>query len=468
MAAQLNGMVRGDLANIMCGSIFVFIGVAACAFAAIRRREQVRLFFWIGLWSGLFGVRLLLESPTYVAVLPLPVQVQVSAVLMTIDYFVLPVATLAWLELAIGRVRLFLQTMLAVSLIIAVSGSIVYAMTRSSHPWLFCHQVASIVALLVLVVVVIAPRLSRKYLLLPNRAVVVAGTLAFALEDLYSNVASALHYRTAPIADALGLAALLFSFGYAAVRIALSGERRLLSIDNELAIAREIQASILPSYNPQISNLVVAAAYRPMTAVAGDFYDFIFVDPCKTGILLADVAGHGVPAALIAAMIKVALQSLQYCACEPAQLLRNLNHILCPQLRAQLASAAYLFLDTEKHLARYAAAGHPPLIHCRDGRLQRLDNNGLLLGVLPDVEYPVCKVAIESGDRFVLYTDGVIEPENAQGHSFGDSRLDQVVRANRVYPPAVLVNQLLAELRQWQPRATYQQDDITLIVIDVL
>lgn len=141
------------------------------------------------------------------------------------------------------------------------------------------------------------------------------------------------------------------------MQIALSGERRLLSIENELAIAREIQASILPSDNPQILNLVVAAAYRPMTAVAGDFYDFIFVDPRKTGILLTDVTGHGVPAALIAAMIKVALQSLQHCACEPAELLRNLNHILCPQLRAQLVSAAYLFLDTEKRIARYAAAG---------------------------------------------------------------------------------------------------------------
>jgi sigma-B regulation protein RsbU (phosphoserine phosphatase) len=460
-------MVAGELANIMCGSVFLFIGATACAFAAIRRREQVRLFFWIGLWSGLFGVRLLLESPACVAVLPRSVQAHVSVILMTITYFVLPVATLAWLELALGKVRLFLQTVIAVSLIIAASGSVVYAITRSNDPLLFYHHVVSIVALLVLVVVVIVPRLSRKYLVLPNRAVVVAGTLAFALEALYYNVASALHYRTPLISGALALAVLLFSLGYVAVQIALSGERRLQAIENELSIAREIQASILPADNPQILNLVVAAAYRPMTAVAGDFYDFIFVDPCRTGILLADVTGHGVPAALIAAMIKVALQSVQHCACEPAELLRNLNRILSPQLHAQLVSAAYLFLDTEKQLARYAAAGHPPLLHCRDGILQRLDNNGMLLGVFPDVDYPVRDLPIESGDRFVLYTDGVIEPENAQGHSFGDSRLDQVVHANRVRPPVELVSQLLTELRQWQPRAAHQHDDITLIVIDV-
>ena len=197
-------MVRGELANIMCGSVFLFIGAAACAFAAIRRREQVRLFFWIGLWSGLYGVRLLLESPTFVAVLPRSLQAHVSIIWMTIIYFLLPVATLAWLELAIGKVRLFLQAVIALSLIIAVAGCAVYAMIRSNDPLLFYNHVVSIVALLVLVVVVIVPRLSRKYLVLPNRAVVVVGTLVFALEALYFNVVSALHYRTAPIAALWG------------------------------------------------------------------------------------------------------------------------------------------------------------------------------------------------------------------------------------------------------------------------
>lgn len=461
-------MVHGELANIMCGSVFVFVGVVACAFAAIRRREQVRLFFYIGLWSGLYGVRLLLESPAFAAALPRSVQAHVSLIGMTIRYFMLPLATLTWLELAIGKVRLFLQVVIALSSIIALAGSVVYAVTGSDDLWLFYNHAVSVSALLVLVVVVTVPRLSRRYLVLPNRAVVVIGTLLFALEAIYFNVTSALHHWTPPIIGGLALAALLFSFGYVAVQIALAGERRLLSIENELAIAREIQASILPADNPQIVKLVVAAAYQPMTAVAGDFYDFIFVDAGRTGILLADVTGHGVPAALIAAMIKVALQSVQHCASEPAELLRNLNQILRPQLRAQLVSAAYLFLDTENRLARYAAAGHPPLLHFHNGVLKRLDSNGLLLGVLPDAEYPVCEFAIESGDRFVLYTDGVVEPENAQGHSFGDSKFDQVVHANRVRPPSELVGQLLAELRQWQPRTARQHDDITLIVIDVL
>ena len=90
-------------------------------------------------------------------------------------------------------------------------------------------------------------------------------------------------------------------------------ERRLLSIENELAISREIQTSILPSGSPEIKNLRVTAAYHPMTAVAGDFYDFIPVDQHRVGVLVADVSGHGVPAALIAAMMKMAVQSIVPC-----------------------------------------------------------------------------------------------------------------------------------------------------------
>ncbi len=120
-----------------------------------------------------------------------------------------------------------------------------------------------------------------------------------------------------------------------------------------------------------------------MEAVAGDFYEFIAVDENRTGILVADVSGHGVPAALIAAMIKVAMQSVMHCAHDPGEVLRELNRILSPQLRAQLVSAAYLWLDTENRVGSYSAAGHPPLLHWREGKLERIESNGVLFGVLP-------------------------------------------------------------------------------------
>jgi phosphoserine phosphatase RsbU/P len=243
----------------------------------------------------------------------------------------------------------------------------------------------------------------------------------------------------------------------------------LLSVANALSTAREIQTSILPRSVPELNHALISAAYRPMTAVAGDFYEFIPVDQNRSGFLVADVCGHGVPAALIASMLKVAVQMVAACANDPGAVLRGLNRVLSGLLRGQLVSAAYLWLDTENHLAMYAAAGHPPLLRWRDDKLQRIESNGLLFGVRPEfAEYPVCTMQIIPGDRFLLYTDGVTEPENADGESFGDKRLEDVVRSDQAHSPAALSDRMLAEIRQWQSASSSQQDDITLIVIDVV
>jgi sigma-B regulation protein RsbU (phosphoserine phosphatase) len=145
-----------------------------------------------------------------------------------------------------------------------------------------------------------------------------------------------------------------------------------------------------------------------------------------------------------------------------------LNRILFGQLRDQFVTASYLWLDTENRKALYSAAGHPPLLRWREGKLDRIESNGLVFGVIPEPDYPVCDIHINPGDRFLLYTDGVIEPENARGDSFGDHKLEQVVRKNQSRPPSELVDQLLSEIRVWQPASAAQQDDITLIVIDIV
>jgi phosphoserine phosphatase RsbU/P len=465
---QLPVISREQLAVIMFGTVFVFIGLAACAYAAVRRREEVRLFLWLGTWSAMYGGRLLVESPAVVDVLPQWIQFRIPFVWTVIVYLVVPVATLAWLELSIGRVRIFLRAVLFLSASIGAAGIIIFVITGSRDKLLRYNNFLAAVALLVLVVVVLVPQLSRKMLVLPNRAVVVAGTLIFALQGLYNNMARALHHQTTQVPVSLAFAALLFSFGYVAVGTLRANERRLTSIENELEIARQIQASILPSRNPELKNLRVSAAYCPMEAVAGDFYEFIAVDENRTGILVADVTGHGVPAALIAAMIKVAMQSVMYCAHDPGKVLRGLNRILSPQLRAQLVSAAYLWLDTENRVGSYSAAGHPPLLHWREGKLERIESNGVLLGVLLEPDYPVCDVDIKPGDRFLLYTDGVTEPENARGDPFGDSQLEQVIRVNHSRPASELLQHVLSEIRQWQPTTVDQKDDITLIIVDVV
>jgi sigma-B regulation protein RsbU (phosphoserine phosphatase) len=107
-------------------------------------------------------------------------------------------------------------------------------------------------------------------------------------------------------------------------------------------------------------------------------------------------------------------------------------------------------------------------VHLRDGRVERIENNGMLIGVLPEPDYPVCKLRAERGDRFLLYTDGVTAPENDRGEAFGETRLEEVVRASRLQMPAQFVAELLHEIRCWQPDGRKQQDDITIVVVDMI
>jgi phosphoserine phosphatase RsbU/P len=468
LQGQFLAILRSEVVGIMSGTVFLFIGLVAFAFAAVRRQSGVRIFVWLGAWSAMYGTLLLAESPSVVSTLPREARPILPFLTTSISYLLLPVISLAWLELSAGKMRLFLKTVFGLGLTIGIAGIGYYVVTGSSEKLLLYINFISALALIVFLVILVVPRLSRRYLILPNRGVMITGTLVFANEALYFSVAHLFHYPIYRITGSLALATLLFSFGYVAVQIALAGERRLHSIENELVIAQEIQASILPSKSPEVKNLRVAAVYRPMTAVAGDFYDFIAVDENRVGILVADVTGHGVPAALIASMIKVAFQSVVVCADDPRQVLSGLNHMLFAQLRAQLVSAAYLWVDTERRSARYSAAGHPPLLHWRGGKVVRIESNGLLLGVLPDADYPIYEMAIQEGDRFLLYTDGVSEPENGSGEAFGENRLDQVVSGHPLSAPADLLEQLLSEIRHWQPASAEQKDDITLVAIDVM
>lgn len=461
-------MLRDQVADIVFGTVFLFVGFAACGIAAMRRRSGVRVLVWLGIWSAMYGARPLVDSLTMVGILPHWLQVSVPYIDTVIMYLILVVAALAWMELSLDKLRFFLKAVTFIGLVIGLAGIVFFILTGANNKLILYNQLLATCSLSVLVAVVAVPRLSRKFLVISDRGVLLAGTLVFALEALYVNLARPMGYQPSSIWNSLGFAVFLFSFGYVAVRIIFFNERRLQSIEDELAIAREIQTSIIPSNSPKLSNLRITAAYCPMTYVAGDFYDFIPVDQNRVGILVADVSGHGVPAALIAAMIKVAIQSIVPCAHDPREVLRGLNRALFGQLRNQLITAAYLWIDTENRNALYSAAGHPPLLRWREGKLERIESNGLLFGVIPEPDYPVCDMPIHPGDRFLLYTDGLIEPENSRGDSFGDRKLEQILRKNQSCSPSELADQLLSEIRLWQPASDTQQDDITLVVVDVI
>ena len=445
----------------------LFVGLVIYVIAAMRRRGGARVLFWLGIWSAMSGERPLLHSLKSIGILSPWIEVSLPYVDAVTSYLTLVVGLLTWRELSLGKLRLFLQSATLIALAIAVAGIALFLRTGVSNELMPYDNFLTTCTSTALVAIIAVPKLAHKFLATPDSKLLLVGTLFFATQALYTNVLGSLGHTAPAIWGTLGFGILLFSLGYVALQMVFVNERRLLSIENELAIAREIQTSILPSGSPETKNLHITTAYHPMTAVAGDFYDFIPVDQYRIGVLVADVSGHGVPAALIAAMMKMAVQSIVPCAHSPGDVLQALNRMLSGQPRDQFVTAAYLFIDTQNYKARYSAAGHPPLLLSRERTLHHIESNGLVFGVTAQPEYPVRDIPICPGDRLLLYTDGVIEPENAKGRPFGDSKLEEVVLGAQMCPPTELTNKLLTEIGAWQPASMAQQDDITLVVIDV-
>ncbi|PYT99405.1 MAG: hypothetical protein DMG34_20555, partial [Acidobacteria bacterium] len=179
----------------------------------------------------------------------------------------------------------------------------------------------------------------------------------------------------------IGFLVFVGCLGYISAHRIFANEERLLAIGKELEIARRIQSSILPQSVPILAGLELAARYVPMSAVAGDFYDFLVMDEKRIGVLVADVTGHGIPAALIASMLKVAFAGQAPHADDPARVLTGLNVALCGKFEEHFVTAAYLFVDLENGLLCYSAAGHPPLMLSSptDGKVREIEENGLML-----------------------------------------------------------------------------------------
>ena len=242
---------------------------------------------------------------------------------------------------------------------------------------------------------------------------------------------------------------------------------QLQTIRSEMDTARQIQLSILPREIPAIKGLDIAARYIPMTSVAGDFYDFIPIDEHRIGILVADVSGHGMPAALISSMLKIALDGQSAHATDPARVLAGLNHALCGKFQGHFVTAVYVMIDTKKQSLLYAGAGHPPLImmdHAA-GEARDFVENGLFLGAFPEATYTAIEIPFKPGDWGVLYTDGVLEMTDPSEEQFGLDRFKQFLKENQDLSVGQFVDALLDELSRWSGLASGREpgDDVTLL-----
>jgi sigma-B regulation protein RsbU (phosphoserine phosphatase) len=260
-----------------------------------------------------------------------------------------------------------------------------------------------------------------------------------------------------------GFAVFLGCLGYVAARRTLNRDQELNEIQNELELARRIQLSLLPAPFPESDTFRVAARYVPMNSVAGDLYEFLVTEATQAGILIADVSGHGVPAALIASMVKMAAISQRAQAAHPGELLTGINRALCGNTQGQYVTAACVYFDTTARELRYAAAGHPAMLLLRGGSITEISENGILLAAVDEVEYVERTITIEPGDRFMLYTDGLVEARNAAGELFGDASLADALKATAALSASEATTAIVEEIQRWSP---VQDDDLTALVFD--
>lgn len=267
-----------------------------------------------------------------------------------------------------------------------------------------------------------------------------------------------------------GVLTIMAAMAYALLRRVSGNQRQLAALNGELRAARKIQQALLPREAPKLSNDAYSARYLPTNAVGGDFYDLLAPSPDGFGILIADVTGHGIPAALLASMVKTAAGAQLHHADRPGEVITGMNERLCGSLDDNFVTAAYAYIDLTTSRLLTANGGHPPVLvhHRTTGTASFVPGHGPVLGLFPDEHYPGTEVALEPGDRIVLYSDGLTEAAAPEGEMFSERRLERVVLDNPVLRPTELCDAILSALVAWTRQPTLSlEDDLTLITMEM-
>jgi sigma-B regulation protein RsbU (phosphoserine phosphatase) len=240
----------------------------------------------------------------------------------------------------------------------------------------------------------------------------------------------------------------------------------------DLEIAKDIQAWLLPGAPLQIPGYGLAYATRPANTVAGDYYDVILrpgAAPNESRVLfaVADVAGKSIPAAMLMATFQASLRTLASSRIPLGELATELNRYACSnnQGGARFTTAFLAELDPETGEIKYVNAGHNvPILRRSSGAVQRPEEGGIPIGVLPSATYEIGTTRLDNGDWLVIFTDGVVEALNAKGDEYGETELIRVIDRGAGSVPADLLKNLLAGL-DWFVGNTPQHDDMTCLLL---
>ena len=234
--------------------------------------------------------------------------------------------------------------------------------------------------------------------------------LVLAISVIHENLTSVGLLPSTVSVEPVGVAIFILLIGFDLQQRFFENQRQLLSVEQELQTAHRIQSAILPQQVPMLSGLRIAVRYRPMKALAGDFYDFSVFGDDDLAILVADVSGHGVPAALIASMAKMSFTFQCSSSRDPAQILEGLNRNLQETPPEQYLTAACAYFDSGRRTLVYSSAGHPPslLLRAASRELVLCHSEAGIIGAFPSISAVGRQIAITGGDRLIIYTDGIV------------------------------------------------------------
>jgi serine phosphatase RsbU (regulator of sigma subunit) len=238
----------------------------------------------------------------------------------------------------------------------------------------------------------------------------------------------------------------------------------------ELAMAQKIQSSLIPKVFPETKLLQFSSKYMPMEALGGDLYDVYQISDKVFAVMILDVCGHGVPAALITTMAKISFNTNTKKSKNPSDVIFNVNNELFDSINGNgdYFTAFYGVIDMEKGMLYYSNAGHNTIFLAHaDGTLDKLENNGPVVGVVKDLDFPSVSHMLKNGDRLVLYTDGVIEARDEQAALYGEERLMNIITQNITSDVKDFTEHVFSDLQSFcgnSPRC----DDIALFAIDMV
>jgi phosphoserine phosphatase RsbU/P len=237
-------------------------------------------------------------------------------------------------------------------------------------------------------------------------------------------------------------------------------------LEGQLEVARQVQLELLPAHDPVLAGFDISAYNFPTEEVSGDYYDWVRIYDDQIGLVIADVSGKGVPAALLMAFLRASLRAATHIGYSPHVSMSKVNYLLWESIeRNQFVTAFYGLLDATNRTLTYTNAGHnPPLLIDAEGNTKSIDSGGVPLGMFRDTRYYEHYLTINPGQLLLLYTDGVTEAFNSAGEEYGTKRLMEAAKNGRHLPARALIDFIHADMIEWTG-GLGATDDITFFIV---